>query len=114
MKNNKKTNKQTNKKLRHWSLIPQTQQTFHSQLKPVKIMFSFQDQPGIKVCVFDDKLSMKHEVGKICQSAYLEQCRISSIGHALTVYAPNTLCYSWYCHALIAVTPCCQGFLNVD
>ena len=41
--------------------------------------------------IFDDKLSMKQQVNKICQSAYLELRRISSIRYVLTVDATKTL-----------------------
>ena len=41
--------------------------------------------------IFDNELSMKQEVSKICQSAYLGLCRISSIRHVLTVEATETL-----------------------
>ena len=41
--------------------------------------------------IFYDKLSMKQQVNKICQSAYVELRRISSIGHVLTVDATKTL-----------------------
>ena len=41
--------------------------------------------------IFDNELSMKQEVSKICQSAYLRLCRISSIRHVLTVEATETL-----------------------
>ena len=35
--------------------------------------------------ICDDKLSMKQQVSKICQSAYLELRRISSVRHVITV-----------------------------
>ena len=41
--------------------------------------------------IFDDKLSMKQQVSKIFQSAYLELRRISSVRHILTVDATQTL-----------------------
>ena len=41
--------------------------------------------------IFDDKLSVKQQVSNICQSAYLELRRISSIRHVLTADATKTL-----------------------
>ena len=41
--------------------------------------------------IFDDKLSMKQQVSKICQSAYRELRKISSVRHVLTVDATQTL-----------------------
>ena len=41
--------------------------------------------------IFDDKPSMKQQVSKVCQSAYLELRRISSVRHILTVEATKTL-----------------------
>ena len=49
--------------------------------------------------LFDDKLSMKQQISKICQSAYLELRRISSIRHVLTVDATDP------CDILGFVTP---------
>ena len=56
--------------------------------------------------IFDDKLSVKQQVSKICQSAYLELHKISSIRHVLTVDATKPLVTSLFCLALIAVIPC--------
>ena len=42
--------------------------------------------------IFDNKLSMKQQVGKTCQSAYLELRRTSSIRHVLTVDAIKNSC----------------------
>ena len=61
--------------------------------------------------IFDDKLSMKQQVSKICQSAYLELRRISSIRHVLTVDATKTLVTSLvlsrldYCNFLLSGIP---------
>ena len=61
--------------------------------------------------VFDDKLSMKQQVSTICQSAYLELRRISSIRHVLTVDATKTLVTSLvlsrldYCNFLLSGIP---------
>ena len=66
--------------------------------------------------VFDDKLSMKQQVCKICQSAYLELRRISSIRHVLTVDATQTLVTSLvlshldYCNFLLSGIP--QKLIN--
>ena len=58
---------------------------------------------------------MKQQVRKICQSTYLELCRISSITEldmSSQLMLPKPLWHPWFCHALITVIPCCQGFLN--
>ena len=61
--------------------------------------------------IFDDKLSMKQQVSKICQSAYLELRRISSIRHVLTVEATKTLVTSLvlsrleFCNSLLSGIP---------
>ena len=61
--------------------------------------------------IFDDKLSMKQQVSKICQSAYLELHRISSIRHVLTVDATKILVTSLvlsrldYCNFLLSGVP---------
>ena len=61
--------------------------------------------------IFDDKLCMKQQVSKICQSAYLELRRISSIKHVLTVDATKTLVTSLvlshldYCSSLLSGIP---------
>ena len=84
--------------------------------------------------IFDDKLSMKQQVNKTCQSSQLELRRISPIRHVPTVHyqhhlslnredrwgitddfglmLPKPLWHLWYGHALITVTLCCQGFLS--
>ena len=60
--------------------------------------------------IFDDKLSM-NQVSKICQSAYLELRRISSIRHVLTVDATKILVTSLvlsrldYCNSLLSGIP---------
>ena len=97
------------KKLRNCSLIRKTHQTFHSQSQN-DICFSRSVRNlGAN---FDDKLSMKQQVSKICQSAYLELRRISSIRHVLTVDAAKTLVTSLvlsrldYCNSLLS------GILN--
>ena len=95
-------------KLRHCSLILKTHQTFHSQSQN-DICFSRSVRNlGVN---FDDKLSMKQQVSKICQSAYLELHRISSIRLVLTVDATKTLVTSLvlshldYCNSLLAGIP---------
>ena len=61
--------------------------------------------------IFDDKLSMKQQDSKICQSAYLELCRISLIRYVLTVDATKTLVTSLvlsrvdYCNSLLSRIP---------
>ena len=61
--------------------------------------------------IFDDKLSMKQQVSKICQSAYLELRRISSVRHVLTVDATKTLVTSLvlsrleHCNSLLSWIP---------
>ena len=61
--------------------------------------------------IFDDKLSMKQQVSKICQSTYLKLHRISSIRHVLTVGATKTLVTSLvfsrlvYCNSLLSGIP---------
>ena len=61
--------------------------------------------------IFDDKLSMKQQFSKICQSAYLELRRISSIRHVPTADATKTLLTSLvlsrlnYCNALLSGIP---------
>ena len=61
--------------------------------------------------IFDDKLSTKQQVSKICQSAYLELRRISSIRHVLTVDATKTFVTSLvlsrldYCNSLLSGIP---------
>ena len=98
-------------KLRHCSLIPKTHQTFYSQSQLVKMIFVFQDQSGNLDVIFDDKLSMKQQVSKIRQSAYLELRRNSSIRHVLTVDATKTLVTSLvlsrldYCNSLLSGIP---------
>ena len=58
--------------------------------------------------IFDDKLPMKQQVSKICQSAHLELRRISSIRHVCTVDARKTLVTSLflscldYCNSLLS------------
>ena len=59
---------------------------------------------------FGDKLSIK-QVNKVCQSAYLELRRISSVRHVLTVDATKTLVTSLvlsrlhYCNSLLSGMP---------
>ena len=61
--------------------------------------------------IFYDKLSMKQQVSKICQSAYLELRRSCSIRHVLTVDATETLVTSLvlsrldYCNSLLLGIP---------
>ena len=61
--------------------------------------------------IFDDKLSMKHQVSKVCQSTYLELRRISSVRHVLAVEATKTLVTSLvlsrleYCNSFVRNAP---------
>ena len=61
--------------------------------------------------IFDDKLSMKQQVSKVCQSTYLKLHRISSFRHVLTVEATKTLVTSLvlspldYCNSLLSGMP---------
>ena len=61
--------------------------------------------------IFDDKLSVKQQVSNICQSAYLELRRISSIRHVLTVDVTQTLVTSLvlsrldYCNSILSGIP---------
>ena len=61
--------------------------------------------------IFDDKLSMKPQVCKICQSVYLELRRISSIRHVLTADVTKSLLTSLvlsrldYCNSLLSGIP---------
>ena len=61
--------------------------------------------------IFDNKLSMKQKVSKICQSAYLELRRISSFRHVLTADATKTLVTALvlsrldYCNSLLSGIP---------
>ena len=63
------------------------------------------------VLIFDDKLSMKQQVGKLCQSTYLDLRRISSARHVLTVDATKILVTSLvlsrlhYCNSLLSGMP---------
>ena len=97
-------------KLRHCSLILKTHQTLHSQSQSVKMICFSRSVRNLGV-IFDDKFSMKQQVCKICQSAYLELRRISSIRHVLTVNATKTLVTSLalssldYCNSLLLGIP---------
>ena len=61
--------------------------------------------------IVDSKLSMKEQVNKICQSAYLEIRRIGSVRHFLSEEATKTLVTSLvlsrldYCNSLLAGIP---------
>ena len=61
--------------------------------------------------IFDDKLPMKKQVGKTCQSAYLELHRLSLIRHFITLDATKTLVPSLvlsrldYCYSLLSGIP---------
>ena len=61
--------------------------------------------------IFDDKLSMKQQVSKVCQSTYLELRRISSVRHVLIVEATKTLVTSLvlsfldYCNSRLSGMP---------
>ena len=61
--------------------------------------------PGV---IFDDKLSMKQQVSKICQSAYMELRTISSVRHVLTVDANKTLVTS----LVLSCLDCCNSLLS--
>ena len=84
------------------------------RLSPVKIFwkhFSNLIYKSSLTLSFDDKLSMKQQVSKICQSTYLELRRISSVRHVLTVNATKTLVTSLvlsrldYCNSLLSGFP---------
>ena len=97
-------------KLRHCSLILKTHRTFHSQSQSVKMICFSRSVQNLGV-IFDDKLSMKQQVSKIFQSAYLELRRISSIRPILTVDAAKTGVTSLvlscldYCNFLLSGIP---------
>ena len=97
-------------KLKHCSLILKTHQTFHSQSQSVKMICFSRSVRNLGV-IFDDKFSMKQQVGKTCQSAYLELRRISSFRHVLTADATKTLVISLvlsrldYCNSLLSGIP---------
>ena len=71
----------------------------------------FSDSAGNLGFIFDSKLSMKKHIIKICQTAYFEFKRISSIRRFLTEYATKTLVTSYilsrldYCNCLLMGTP---------
>ena len=58
--------------------------------------------------IFNDKLSMKQQVSKVCQSTYLELRRIGSLRHVLTDEATKALVTSLvlsgldYCNSLLS------------
>ena len=64
--------------------------------------------------IFDDKLSMKQQVSKMCQPACLELHRISSVRHALTAEATETivtclvLSHLDYCNSFVQNAPTAQ------
>ena len=88
---------------------------FSSSLKPSITVGSqnipFSDSSRNLRFILDSKLSMKKEVIKICQTAYFELNRISSIRRFLTEDATKTLVTSYvlsrldYCHCLLMGTP---------
>ena len=96
-------------KLRQCSLILKTHQTFHSKIGQNYICFS-RSVRNLGV-IFEHKLSMKQQFSKMCQSAYLELRRISSVRHVLTVDATKTLVTSLvlsrldYCNSLLSAIP---------
>ena len=98
-------------KLRHCSLILKTHQTLHSQSQSVKMICFSRSVRNLGV-IFDDKLSMKQQVSKTCQSSCPELRRINSIGHVPTVDANKPLWHPWFCYASITVTRCCPEFLD--
>ena len=51
------------------------------------------------------------QVSKTCQSAYLELVELAKLDMSSQLKLPKPLWHPWYCHALITVTLCCQGFL---
>ena len=61
--------------------------------------------------IVDNKLSMKQQISKVCQSTYLELRRISSLRHVLTDEATKALVISLvlsrldYCNSLLSGTP---------
>ena len=50
-------------------------------------------------------------VSQVCQSAFLELRRTSSIRHVLTVDATEPFSHAWYYHALTIVSLSYQGLL---
>ena len=75
----------------HWSSKLTKPSTLNHNRSKWYLFFKISRNLGV-IC--DDKLSMKQKVSKICQSAYLELHRISSIRHVLTVDATKTLVMS--------------------
>ena len=61
--------------------------------------------------IFDDKLSVKQQISKVCQSTHLELRRISSLRHVLTDKATKALVTSLvlsrldYCNSLLSGMP---------
>ena len=93
--------------------ILKTHQTFYSQSKSIKMLYiCFSRSVWNLGVIFYDRLSMKQQVSKICQSAYPELRRISSIRHVLTVAATKTHVTSLVLSCLDYLIPCCQGFFN--
>ena len=95
---------------------------FSSSLKPCTISLPdsialgfhnipFSDSPWNLGFILDSKLSMKKHIIKICQTAYFELKRISSIRRFLTEVATKTLVISYilsrldYCNCLLMGTP---------
>ena len=92
--------------------ILKTHQTFYSQSKSIKMLYiCFSRSVWNLGVIFYDRLSMKQQVSKICQSAYPELRRISSIRHVLTVAATKTHVTSLvlscldYCNSLLSGIP---------
>ena len=92
-------------------------QTFHTVSLPDSIALgshdniSFSDSARNPGVILDSNLSMKKHVIKICQIAYFELKRISSIRRFLTEDAAKTIATSYilsqldYCNCLLKDTP---------
>ena len=59
--------------------------------------------------IFDDKLSMKQQY----VSPPTWNCvELGQLDMSSQLMLPKPLWHPWFCHALITVISCCQGFLN--
>ena len=63
--------------------------------KSVKMIFVFSRSVRNLGVVFDNKLSMKQQVSKACQSAYLKLRRISSVRLSTQLMLPKPLWHLW-------------------
>ena len=72
---------------------------------------AFSSAARYQLVIFDSELALKEQVNKLCQLAYLEIKRISSVRQYLSVEATRTLVFSLvlseldYCNVLLAGCP---------